>query len=465
MTAPTSETAAIAAPAKKKKLYRDPTFQILMAIVLGMVVGHYWADIGVQMKPLGDGFIKLIKMVIGPIIFLTIVTGISAVGDVKKVGKMGVKAIIYFEIVTTLALILGMLSMNLFQPGVGLDISSMQGGDMSKYTAAAAQQKEHSFAEMILGIIPDNIVGSFAAGNLRQILVISVMCGVALSAMGEKGKPVEQLFERLSGMLFGVINIIMKVAPLGAFGAMAFTVGTYGIDAIIPLAKLVGVAIFSLAVFVVGVLGAIATYYRFNLFKLIRYFKDELFIVLGTGSSEPVLPRMLDKLQRIGCEKSVVGLVIPTGYSFNLDGSSLYLSMCVLFVAQAYAIDLSLGQQLTILGILLFTSKGAAGVAGSAFIVLAATVQATGFLPVEGLALLLGVDRLMSSVRAVTNLIGNAVATVVVAKMENAFDEDKERAEYAAYFDEPLEDKVVPVSAYQSPKVRAASSLPEAMEA
>lgn len=425
-----------------KKFYQNPTFQVLVALVLGVIVGDLFPDFGVALKPLGDGFIKLIKMIVGPIIFLTIVTGISHVGDVKKVGRIGGKAIIYFEIVTTIALILGMVAMHIFRPGDGLDTSKVGHADDVSHYVAASKEETHTTVGFIMDIIPHNLVGAFASGNLLQILFISVLFGIALSALGEKGAAVSASFEKYSTLIFRVMSYIMKVAPIGAFGAIAFTVGKFGIEATIPLLKLLLVACGTMAFFIVFILGAIACFYKFNIFRLIRYLKDELMIVLGTGSSEAVLPVMLNKLQRLGCSKPVVGLVLPTGYSFNLDGSSIYLSMCVLFIAQAYGVELSLSQEISILGILLITSKGAAGVVGSAFIVLAATVSATGFLPVEGLALLLGIDRFMSSVRAVINIIGNTVATIVIAKIEKEFDESQAIAEYRDYFEDESITKV-----------------------
>jgi aerobic C4-dicarboxylate transport protein len=418
-----------------KRFYQNPTFHVLVAIVLGGFVGHYYPDAGVALKPLGDGFIRMIKMIIGPIIFLTIVTGIAHVGDIKKVGKIGGKALIYFEIVTTLALIIGMLAMNIFQPGNGFDTEHMVKGDISKFVVAS--DKPHSTADFLLNIIPENIIGAFARGDMLQILFVSILCGLALSALGENGSPIIASFEKYSLLMFRVMGIIMKFAAVGAFGAMAFTIGKFGIDSAIPLLKLLMVACLTMVFFVTVVLGAIARFYGFSIIRFVRYLRQELVIVLGTGSSETVLPRMLEKMQRLGCSKQVVGLVLPTGYSFNLDGSSIYLAMCVLFIAQAYSIDLDITQQLSILGILLLTSKGAAGVVGSAFIVLAATITATGILPIEGLALLLGIDRFMSSVRAMINLIGNGVATIVIAKTEKDFDETQALAEYRDYFEDP----------------------------
>jgi len=424
-----------------KKFYKNPTFQVLAAIIIGGFFGHFYPDLAVEMKPLGDGFIRLIKMVIGPIIFLTIVTGIANVGDIKKVGKIGGKAIIYFEIVTTIALILGILVMNILRPGDGFDTSAaVATGDISKYVAAS--QDKISWMQFLMNIIPENLIGAFVKGDLLQILFISLLFGSALSAAGSAGAAISASLDKYTMLIFRVMDIIMKAAPIGAFGAIAFTIGKFGLASAVPLLKLMVVTLGTMVFFVLAVLGSIAYYYRFNIIRFIRYLKDELITILGTSSSESVLPVMMDKMQRFGCSKPVVGLVLPTGYSFNLDGSSIYLSMCVLFIAQAYQVDLTLSHQLTILGILLLTSKGAAGVAGSAFIVLAATISATGFLPIEGLALLLGIDRFMSTARALINLIGNAVATVVIAKMEKEFDEGMAIQEYRDYFQDPAITKL-----------------------
>lgn len=428
----------IAAPccdAAKTPFYRDLTFQVVLAIFVGVAFGCLWPQTGVDMKVLADGFIKLIKMVIAPIVFLTVTTGIAHIGDIRKVGRVGGKAFIYFEIVTTIALLMGMVSMNVLQPGKGMDIDHAQKGDLTQIAATAKAESEHNTVDFLMNVIPDSAVSAFTSGNLLQVLFFAVLFGIALASMGDKGKPITEFMERISQVFFGVIAIIMKVAPLGAFGAVAFTVGRYGIGAMVPLLELLLVAMGTLLLFIFIVLGSIARYYGFSIRKFIAYVRDEIVIVLGTGSSETVLPRLMQKMERFGCSKPVVGLVLPTGYSFNLDGSSLYLSMCVLFVAQAYNIDLSIEQQISILGIMLFTSKGAAGVVGSAFIVLAATVQATGILPIEGIALLLGIDRFMSSLRASTNLIGNGVATVVIAKIEKEFDEQKALATYREHFD------------------------------
>ena len=408
--------------------------QVLLAIVLGGLFGHFYPDSAVEMKPLGDGFIRLIKMIIGPIIFLTIVTGIANVGDVKKVGRIGGKAILYFEIITTIALVLGMLVMNILRPGDGFDVSRGAGADISRYVQAGTQH--HTAVEFLMNIVPENFIGAFVTGDLLQILFLSLLFGGALSALGKQASPITQSFEKYTLFIFKAMDIIMKAAPIGAFGAIAFTIGKFGIESAVPLLKLLLIAIGTMIFFVVVILGSVARYYKFNIIRFVRYLEAELITVLGTSSSESVLPVMIEKMQRFGCSKPVVGLVLPTGYSFNLDGSSIYLSMCVLFIAQAYGVDLTLGHQLTILGILLLTSKGAAGVSGSAFIVLAATVSATGFLPIEGLALLLGIDRFMSTARALINLIGNGVATVVIAKSEKEFDEQAAIAEYRKHFED-----------------------------
>ncbi len=422
--------------ATKKPFYTNLTVQVLTAITIGIILGHLYPDIAVQMKPLGDVFIKMIKMVIGPIVFLTVVTGISSIGDMKKVGKVGGKAILYFEIVTTFALGLGLLVVNLLKPGAGMNIQvgSLKADAVAKY---ATEAKNHGMVDFLVNIVPENVVGAFVNGDMLQILFFAVIFGVALSAMGQKGKLVEDVFEKVSHALFGVIGILMRVAPLGAFGAMSFTIGKYGVASLTSLGQLMAGVYITMALFVFVVLGTIARIYNFNLLTFLRYIKDELLIVLGTSSSESVLPRMMEKMQKFGCSKHVVGLVIPTGYSFNLDGTSIYLSMAAIFIAQAFNIDLTIWQQLTILGLLMLTSKGAAAVTGGGFVTLAATLSATGHLPIEGLALLLGVDRFMSEARAITNLIGNGVATVVVAKMEGEFDESKAVAEYQQHFKEP----------------------------
>ncbi|WP_085813554.1 dicarboxylate/amino acid:cation symporter [Geoanaerobacter pelophilus] len=404
---------------KTKKFYQHLYFQVLTAISIGVALGYYLPDTGTAMKPLGDGFIKMIKMIITPVIFCTVVTGIAGMDDMKKVGRVGGKALLYFEAVSTLALAIGLVIINVIQPGVGMnaDVTKLDTKGLATYTATAA--KSHSFADFALGIIPNSVVDAFAKGEILQVLFFAILFGLALSAMGEKGKPVYRLIDEVAHALFGVVNIIMKFAPLGAFGAMAFTIGKFGLGSLTKLGMLMGSFYLTCLLFIFVVLGTIAKLCGFNIFKFISYIKEELLIVLGTSSSESALPRMMAKLENLGCSKSVVGLVIPTGYSFNLDGTSIYLTMAAVFVAQATNTPLDLTQTLTILGVLMLTSKGAAGVTGSGFVTLAATFAAIPTIPVAGLALILGIDRFMSEARALTNLVGNGVATVVVSRWEN----------------------------------------------
>ena len=406
----------------RMRLRRNLTFQVLVAISLGILLGAVAPGAGKAMKPIGDTFINLVKMVIAPIIFLTIVSGVANMQDMKKVGRVGGKALLYFEVMSTLALAIGLIVVNITKPGAGIDVSRAT-GDISKYTASGTQL---GFVEILTHVVPSSIVGAFANGEILQIVFFSLMFGIALLSAGESGRPILSGVEKISVVFFRLTAMIMRVAPLGAFGAMAYTIGAFGIKALIPLARLMADVYLTMAIFIFVVLNLIARIYGFSLLRLLRYIKDEILIVLGTSSSEAVLPRMLAKMERFGCDRSVVGLVIPAGYSFNLDGTSIYLSMAAIFIAQAYGVDLSVAQQLSLLAILMVTSKGAAGVTGSGFIVLAGTLAATKVVPVEGMALLLGVDRFMSEARAITNVIGNAVATVVIAKSENAFDEVKE---------------------------------------
>lgn len=405
-----------------KKIKLSLTVQVLIGLILGISLGFFEPKWGAQMKPLGDLFINLIKMVIPPIIFLTVVVGIANMGDVKKVGRVGIKAILYFEIVTTFALAIGLLVVNVIKPGSGLNLATLSKGNITQYTKAAA---ETDWVQFFLHIVPDNVFNAFAKGDLLQILLFSCLFGIALSAIGEKGKTVVQFFEKLSDVFFRIVGMVMKLSPMGAFAAIAYTIGKFGIASLIPLGKLMICVYITMILFVVLVLGTIAKMYRFSLWKLLKYVKEEIFIVVGTSSSESVLPRMMDKLERYGCSKPVVGMVLPTGYSFNLDGTSIYLSMSAIFIAQVYNIHLNIMQQITIMAILMLTSKGAAAVTGGGFVTLAATLTATNVIPVEGLALLLGVDRFMSEARALVNLIGNGVATIVVSKMEKDFDESK----------------------------------------
>ncbi|WP_025847476.1 dicarboxylate/amino acid:cation symporter [Brevibacillus agri] len=414
--------------------FKNLTVQVVIAIILGIIVGHFAPKFGAELKVLADIFVKLIKMVIPPIVFFTVVNGIASMGDMKKVGKIGGKALIYFEIVTTIALAIGLLVVNLIKPGEGFDKTGLTSGDVSKYTEAAAQSS-HGFVDFIASIIPENVVGAMAKGELLPILFFAVLFGLSLAAMGPASQPVIKLFDKLTHGFFGVVNMIMKVSPLAAFGAMAYTIGKFGIGSLTRLGLLMTAVYITMFLFIVLVLGGIARYYKFSIFSFIKYIREEILLVLGTSSSESALPRMMDRLEKYGCSKSVVGLVVPTGYSFNLDGTSIYLSMAAMFIAQAYGVDLSIWQQLTLLGILMITSKGAAGVTGSGFITLAATLAAFPMIPVEGIALLLGVDRFMSEARAITNLIGNGVAAVVIAKQEDEF--HPERVQQASDTPEP----------------------------
>ncbi|MFG6494911.1 C4-dicarboxylate transporter DctP [Fictibacillus sp. UD] len=406
-----------------KRIFKNLTFQVLTAIAVGVLVGLIWPEVGKQMKPVGDTFINAVKMVIAPIIFLTIVLGIAKMGDMKKVGKVGGKAFIYFEIVTTLALVIGLVVVNVLKPGAGLDFDKLEKGDVSQYTSEEGGKID--WIEFVTHIVPSNMVDAFAKGDILQVLFFSILFGVGLTALGDKGKIIIEFFDKLLNVFFKIVGYIMKAAPLGAFGAMAFTIGNYGLESLVPLGKLMVAVYTTMFFFVFIVLNLICKMYGFSLWKYLKFIKDELLIVLGTSSSESVLPRMMNKMEKFGCSKSVVGLVIPTGYSFNLDGTSIYLSMAVVFLAQVFGIDLSLTQQLTIIAVLMLTSKGAAAVTGGGFIVLASTLTAMQVIPVEGLALLLGVDRFMSEARAIVNLIGNGIATIVVSKSENEFDEGK----------------------------------------
>ena len=416
----------------KQPLYKYLYFQVIVAIIIGILLGHFQQTLGASMKPLGDGFIKLIKMIIAPIIFCTVVIGIASMGDVKKVGRVGGKAVLYFEVVSTVALTIGLIIMNFFRPGsnMNVDVSSLDPASVANYTKAASSN--HGFADFLLNIIPSTVVDAFAKGDILQVLFFSVLFGFALSALGPQGKKLLTIIEDISQVFFKIINIIMRFAPLGAFGAMAFTIGNYGLKSLGPLAELMGTFYLTCLLFIFVVLGAISKYIGFNILDFITYIKDELLIVLGTSSSESVLPRIMHKLEDLGCSKSVVGLVIPTGYSFNLDGTSIYLTMAALFVAQATNTDLTLLQQLTILAVLMLTSKGASGVTGSGFVTLAATLSVVPTIPVAGLALILGIDRFMSEARALTNLIGNGVATLAISKWENELNYDKLNAELNA---------------------------------
>ncbi|AMQ04528.1 MULTISPECIES: C4-dicarboxylate transporter DctP [Sporosarcina] len=405
------------------RIFKNLTVQVVIAIVIGVVVGLVWPNVGKEMKPLGDTFINAVKMVIAPIIFLTIVLGIAKMGDMKKVGKVGGKALIYFEVVTTLALVIGLIVVNLVKPGAGLNYNELEKGDVSKYTAEGGQSI--NWIEFVTQIVPSNMVDAFAKGDILQVLFFSILFGVGLAALGEKGKLVIEFMDKLSLVFFKIIGYIMRAAPIGAFAAMAYTIGHYGLTSLVPLGKLMMSVYITMFLFIFVILNIICKMNGFSLWNYLKFIKEEILIVLGTSSSESVLPRMMDKMERYGASKSVVGLVIPTGYSFNLDGTSIYLSMAVVFLAQVFGVDLTLGQQITVILILMLTSKGAAGVTGSGFIVLASTLAALQIIPLEGLALLLGVDRFMSEGRAIVNLIGNGIATMVVAKSVNEFDTTK----------------------------------------
>jgi aerobic C4-dicarboxylate transport protein len=405
----------------QRPLYKSLYIQVLVAVVIGVGLGHFYPQIGADMKPLGDGFIKLIKMIIAPIIFCTVVIGIAGMEDMKKVGKTGGLALLYFEVVSTLALIVGLVMVNLVQPGAGMNIdaSTLDTKAIAAYTTPG---KMVGTVDFLLNIIPTSVIDAFAKGEILQVLLFAVLFGFALHRFGGRGTMVFDLIEKTSHVLFDIVGIIMKLAPIGAFGAMAFTIGKYGVGSLFSLGKLMGTFYLTCLIFIFVVLGTIARVHGFSIWKFIKYIKEELLIVLGTSSSESVLPRMMEKMENLGAKKTCVGLVIPTGYSFNLDGTSIYLTMAAVFIAQATNTPMTLVQELTLLAVLLLTSKGAAGITGSGFIVLAATLSAVGTVPVAGLALILGIDRFMSEARALTNLVGNGVATLVVAKWTGELD-------------------------------------------
>ncbi|WP_367849687.1 dicarboxylate/amino acid:cation symporter [Rhodoferax sp. WC2427] len=405
----------------KKPFYKSLYVQVLFAVAMGVALGHFQPELGAQMKPLGDGFIKLIKMLIAPIIFCTVVVGIAGMEDMKKVGKTGGLALLYFEIMSTLALIVGLVMVNLIQPGSGMhiDASTLDTKGIAAYTGPG---KMATTTDFLLNVIPSTVVDAFAKGEILQVLLFAVMFGFALHKFGGRGTQVFDFIEKFSHVMFDIVGMVMKVAPIGAFGAMAFTIGKYGVDSLVSLGKLMGTFYGTCLIFVFVILGIVARLHGFSIVKFVKYIKEELLIVLGTSSSESVLPRMMEKMENAGAKKSVVGLVIPTGYSFNLDGTSIYLTMAAVFIAQATDTPMTIGQQITLLLVLLLTSKGAAGVTGSGFIVLAATLSAVGHVPVAGLALILGIDRFMSEARALTNLVGNGVATLVVAKWTGDLD-------------------------------------------
>ncbi|WP_395443675.1 dicarboxylate/amino acid:cation symporter [Caulobacter sp. UC70_42] len=414
-----------AAPARaserSRPFFQHLYFQVLLAIVLGGAIGHYYPEIGQSLKPLGDAFIKLVKMVIAPVIFLTVVTGIAGMRDLEKVGRVAIKALIYFLIFSTLALIVGLIVANVVQPGAGMNIdpATLKTDKVAEYAAKAHDQ---SIVGFLLHIIPDTVVGAFAEGEILQVLLISILFGLSLTLVGEPARPVVDFLELVAQAFFKFVHIVMKAAPLGAFGAFAFTIGKYGIASVANLAMLVGTFYLTSALFVIVVLGAVGIANGFSIFSLIRYLKAELLLVLGTSSSEAALPSLIEKLEKAGCPKSVVGLVVPLGYSFNLDGTNIYMTLAALFIAQATGVHLSWEQQALLLGVAMLSSKGAAGVTGAGFITLAATLSVVPSVPVAGMALILGVDRFMSECRALTNFTGNAVAAIVVSRWERGLD-------------------------------------------
>jgi len=405
-----------------KKIFSNLTIQVLIAIIIGISVGTYFPGFAPTAKLISQGFINLISMLIAPIIFFTIVLGIAHMGDMKKVGRVGGKALLYFEIVSTVAIAIGLLVANILKPGAGMVAKT---SDATKIAGYAEQAKEMNWAEFFLHIIPHNVMAAFAEGNILQILLFAILFGYGLNKLGGEGTAVLNAFDKISKVLFKIMKLIMRLAPIGAFGGMAFSIGTHGLESIVGMAKLMGSVYLTCILFIFIVLNAICRYYKFSLWQYLKYIRQEILIVLGTSSSESALPSMMQKMESFGCDKSVVGLVIPTGYSFNLDGTAIYLAMAVIFLCQVFHVDLTLGQQITVLGVLMVTSKGAAGVTGSGFIVLVSTLTALKIMPIEHISILIGVDRFMSEARAITNVIGNGVATIVIAKSENQFDQEK----------------------------------------
>jgi len=404
-----------------KRLSRSLYLQVLVAVALGALLGVVRPEWGAAMKPLGDGFIKLVKMLIAPIVFATVVTGIAKMGDLRKVGRVGLKGIVYFELLTTVALAIGLVVAKVIRPGVGMDVNPAT-LDAKAVATYATEAHAHGTVDFLLNVIPSDVADAFSKGNILQVLLFSILFGVALAAIKDRGRVVLSFVDGLSTVLFRIVGIVMRLAPVGAFGAMAFTVGKYGIGTLLSLGQLMACFYATSLLFVIVVLGSVLRTCGLGMFRFLRYIKEEIFVVLGTSSSESALPLMMRKMERLGCSKPVVGLVVPMGYSFNLDGTSIYLTLATLFVAQATNTHLTLGQELEILAVLLLTSKGAAAVTGGGFITLAATLSAVGTIPVAGLALLLGVDRFMSEARAITNLIGNGVASVAVSRWEGELD-------------------------------------------
>ncbi|MCH4545591.1 dicarboxylate/amino acid:cation symporter [Rhizobium changzhiense] len=412
---------AVADSKGKKPFYTHLYVQVLAAIAAGILLGHFYPELGTQLKPLGDAFIKLVKMIIAPVIFLTVATGIAGMSDLQKVGRVAGKAMLYFLTFSTLALVIGLIVANVVQPGAGMNIDPAS-LDPAAVATFAAKAHEQSIVGFLTNIIPTTIVGAFADGDILQVLFFSVLFGIALAMVGEKSEPVINFLNALTAPVFKLVAILMKAAPIGAFGAMAFTIGKYGVGSIANLAMLIGTFYVTSLLFVFIVLGAVARYNGFSIVALLRYIKEELLLVLGTSSSEAALPGLMNKMEKAGCKRSVVGLVIPTGYSFNLDGTNIYMTLAALFIAQATGIQLSWGDQILLLLVAMLSSKGAAGITGAGFITLAATLSVVPSVPVAGMALILGIDRFMSECRALTNLVGNAVATIVVARWENELD-------------------------------------------
>src|ERR1700691_5983116 len=407
---------------RPKRWYAQLWVYVLVAMILGIVLGDFDPSLAVRMQPLGDGFIKLIRMLIAPIIFCTVVHGIARMADLARVGRVALKAIIYFEVLTTIALVIGLAAVNIWKPGRGMNVN-LAHVDTSAVQTYVAHPERASVTQFLTNILPNTCVGAVTEGNVLQVLLISVLCAFALTQVGARGKPIVDFIESASQMLFKVVAIVMWAAPIGAFGAIAFTVGKFGAGSLVSLGKLLGGFYVTCLIFVFGVLWPVARWCGFSIFKLIRYLREELLIVFATTSSETVLPQLMTKLENLGCEESIVGLVIPTGYSFNLDGTCLYLATTTVFLAQATNTPLNLWQQLGLLAVLLLSSKGSAGVAGAAFVVLAATIASTGTIPVASIALVLGIHRLMAEGFTPTNVVGNAVATIVVAKWEHALNE------------------------------------------
>ncbi|MBO9110360.1 dicarboxylate/amino acid:cation symporter [Agrobacterium sp. S2/73] len=418
------DTTTVAAGHAKQPFYKHLYFQVLVAIIAGIALGHFYPAFGEQLKPLGDGFIRLVKMIIAPVIFLTVATGIAGMNDMKKVGRVAGKAMIYFLVFSTLALIVGLIVANTVQPGAGMNIDPAT-LDAKAVATYADKAHEQTITGFLMNIIPTTIVGAFASGDILQVLFFSVLFGIALGIVGEKGKPVTDFMHAMMYPIFKLVAILMKAAPIGAFGAMAFTIGKYGISSVTNLAMLIGTFYVTSALFVFVVLGAVCRYNGFSIVALIRYIKEELLLVLGTSSSEAALPGLMSKMEKAGCKRSVVGLVIPTGYSFNLDGTNIYMTLAALFIAQATGIHLSFGEQILLLLVAMLSSKGAAGITGAGFITLAATLSVVPSVPVAGMALILGIDRFMSECRALTNFVGNAVATIVVARWEGELDHEQ----------------------------------------